>query len=120
MITGKIWGHTTLLLETPMISVHRLNILPWSRCSLHCHRYKCNAFFVVHGEIEIEVHKNDYPLVDHLLLTQGQLSIVRPCEYHLFRTFELAAEVIEIYYPEPLSEDIIRQDHGETAAPFVG
>jgi mannose-6-phosphate isomerase-like protein (cupin superfamily) len=112
MKAGKVWGTTELLLRTPLIEVHRLEVLPNSFCSMHCHRYKHNAFYVSTGELYIEVAKNDYDLTDTTLLGPGEFTTVPPNEYHRFRTGERGMQGIEIYYLEPLSLDIIRKTVG--------
>lgn len=115
MLAGKIWGKTELLLKTPMVEVHRLTINPNSRCSLHAHQFKWNAFYVSTGKLTIETHKNDYALTDNTELGPGDLMTVKPTEYHRFVTGPEGMTGIEIYYPEPLSEDIIRKDVGGKA-----
>ncbi|MCI0554007.1 MAG: hypothetical protein L0287_23915, partial [Anaerolineae bacterium] len=112
MITGKVWGTTEVLLRTPFIEVHRLSIVPYATCSLHYHNFKWNAFYVERGTLKIAVHKKDYPLVDVTVLGPRDFTIVKPGEKHLFFTEREACECIEIYYPESLSEDIIRSDVG--------
>lgn len=114
MRAGKVWGTTELLLKTPFVEMHRLKINPYSHCSLHSHQHKWNAFFVIQGELVIEVHKNDYNLRDKTVLLMGEIMEVRPNEFHSFSTGFYACECIEIYYPEPLSEDIIRKTVGGT------
>ena len=115
MIAGKIWGKTEVLLKTPMVEIHRLTINPNSRCSLHAHQFKWNAFYVSTGKLTIETHKNDYALTDNTDLHPGDLMTVKPTEYHRFVTGPEGMTGIEIYYPEPLSEDIIRKDVGGKA-----
>jgi mannose-6-phosphate isomerase-like protein (cupin superfamily) len=114
MITGKVWGATQLLLRTPLLEVHKLFILPKMQCSLHCHRFKWNAFYVISGSLSIEVQKNDYDLTDITELDAGDFTTVRPGEYHRFTTERSAicAQALEIYYPEFLSEDIVRKTCG--------
>jgi mannose-6-phosphate isomerase-like protein (cupin superfamily) len=112
MLKGKIWGNTTLLLMTPFVELHRLFILPNRECSLHCHQFKWNAFWVLSGVLSIEVHKNDYQLVDVTSLSPGDFTTVKPGEYHKFISHGAPVEAFELYYPEPLSEDIIRKSVG--------
>jgi mannose-6-phosphate isomerase-like protein (cupin superfamily) len=112
MITGKIWGTTEVLLQTPTLEVHRLFIKPNMRCSLHMHRFKHNAFYVRTGQLYIDVHKNDYDLVDTTWLKEGDFTSVKPGEYHLFRSGPSDVQAIELYHLEPLSEDIVRKDCG--------
>lgn len=113
-ITGKVWGTTEIVLSTPLIEIHKLTIKPRHRCSLHVHRHKCNAFLVTSGRLFIDVTKNDYPLTDITELKAGELMTVPPGEHHQFRTGDDPCEAFEIYYPEALSEDIVRKDYGGT------
>jgi len=112
MKTGKVWGSTELLIATPLIEVHLLTIRPNARCSLHCHRSKWNAFFVQSGLLKIEVHKNDYALVDVTELGPSEFTTVAPGEFHRFLTGDDPVTAIEIYYPAALAEDIVRKDVG--------
>jgi mannose-6-phosphate isomerase-like protein (cupin superfamily) len=121
MIYGKIWGSTEPLLVTPFIEVHRIFIEAGTHCSTHKHEYKHNMFYVVEGQLEIHVTKEDYDLEDVTELYDGQYTTVRPGEYHKFVAVT-DVEALEIYYPEPLSADIIRKDVGgfaETANTVV-
>lgn len=112
MIAGKAWGSTELLLSTPFIEVHRLRILPHMQCSMHGHDYKWNAFYVISGELTIAVEKKSYPLVDETALRAGDFTTVKPGEFHRFISHNNPVEALEIYYPECLSEDIVRRDVG--------
>lgn len=115
MIQGKIWGQTTLLLQTPQIEIHRLSILPNSACSLHKHNYKWNAFFCISGKLNIEVHKNSYDLIDITTLQADDFTTVSPNEYHRFFTKDSSVEALEIYYTEGINvNDIIRKNVGST------
>ena len=109
--SGKIWGQTELLLETPLMELHRIMIDADGFCSTHKHSYKHNLFYVVHGTLEVSVHKNDYDLVDVTLLTDGEYMTVSPGEYHSFRAVT-DVEALEIYYPEPIGKDIQRKSVG--------
>ena len=112
MKSGKIWGETALILKTPFVELHQLAINPHSFCSWHKHQFKWNAFLVVSGSLHIEVVKNDYALTDITVLGPGELCTVKPGEVHRFRTIGDRVEAWELYYPEPLAEDIIRESVG--------
>lgn len=115
MIIGKIWGQTEPVLKTPILEIHKLTILPNSYCSLHKHEFKWNCFIVISGQLVIEVKKNNYDLTDKTTINAGETTTVRPGEFHRFKTTEQGCTVFEIYYLEPLSEDIVRADVGGTA-----
>lgn len=116
MIAGKVWGTTECILALPTCEIHRLQIKPYSYCSMHRHGRKWNAFYVVSGELVIEVEKTEYDLVDATKLKPGMSATVRPGEFHRFRTGAQGCEALEIYYLDALSEDIERRDHGGSAA----
>ena len=111
MISGKTWGQTETILQNSFVEFHRIDIKKNGYCSLHKHEFKHNMFYVISGELEIEVYKNDYDLVDTTLLCAGEMTICKPNEYHRFKAL---TDVLcfELYYPEPLSKDILRKDVG--------
>lgn len=117
---GKVWGCTELLLRTPLVEIHRLTILANAQCSLHSHSFKWNAFFVQSGRLSILVEKKDYPLTDITDLGPGDFTTVRPGEYHRFRAGDEPVQAIEIYYPETLSDDIVRKDFGSVQTAHSG
>jgi len=111
IINGKVWGNTSALIQNPFVELHRINTKAGYRCSEHKHAHKWNAFYVISGELEIHVRKNDYDLTDVTVLRAGDFTTVRPGEYHWFNcTVDCAA--LELYYPETLSEDIQRKSVG--------
>ena len=126
MIQGKVWGKTEALLVTPMIEVHKITINAGGYCSMHKHEFKWNMFYVLYGELDIHVRKNDYDLVDVTNLVEGEYTSVAPNEYHMFKHHvppgeedlvkewgrDAAAAALEIYYLESISKDIIRETVG--------
>ena len=102
---------TEVLLVTPVVEFHKIIVKAGYRCSKHKHEHKWNEFYVGKGRLDIVVFKKDYGLTDTTTLAAGDFTTVRPGEYHYF----LAAEdtlAFEVYYPELLSEDIIRENVG--------
>ncbi len=112
MLSGKIWGSTRILHKTPTLEIHYFEVNPNSYCSTHKHNYKHNAFFVIDGTLTIEVHKNNYDLVDKTVLGPGDFTTISPGEFHRFVSGLQPVSGLEIYYIEPLSDDIVRKDHG--------
>ena len=108
---GKIWGTTRPLLQTPFVEVHHIKINKGGQCSYHQHKHKWNMFYVISGDLEIHVSKNSYALMDVSRLTAGEYTTVSPREKHFFLA-KTNVEALEIYYPEPLSEDIVRENIG--------
>ena len=78
------------------------------------HKTKHNAFYVEEGKLIINVEKNDYKLTDRTELWSRDFTTVKPGEYHWFETEADDVLAIEIYYPECLSEDIIRKTVGSS------
>lgn len=110
---AKIWGTTEPLVVTPLLEIHRLVIKPEHRCSLHVHRIKWNAFFVLYGELTIDTIAGDIgalAMEEHL--PSGAFTTIAPGVHHQFRTGAAPTAALEIYYTEPLSEDIIRRNVG--------
>lgn len=112
MKIGKVWGTTSPQIETPLFSLHRLEVAPNMRCSTHVHDRKWNAFAVLSGRLFIDVAKNGYPLTDTTELGPGDVTTVAPGEFHAFRTGDEGCVCLEMYYPDALGEDIRRKDHG--------
>ena len=108
----KFGGTSKSLLVTPFIEVHEIFIKEGGYCSLHKHQHKWNAFYLISGMLEIHIEKENYKLTDITTLhTPGDFTTVKPGEFHLFKAMT-DVEALEIYYPEPLSEDIIRNSCG--------
>jgi len=112
-ISGKVWGYTQEIIKGSSFELHRIEVNEGGFCSLHKHIHKNNGFFVEAGGIEIEVHKNDYNLVDKTVLTDGDFMIVKAGEYHRFRGLEKSV-VYEIYWIDDIAEDIERKEVGGT------
>ena len=109
MLSGKVWGDTQSLLITPMIEVHRINILPHMKCSVHKHEHKYNMFYVISGELYLTVTKTEYDLEDITKLFAGQSTTVQPNEYHRFYTLDKPVEALEIYYLSSLDTKDIKR-----------
>lgn len=115
--TDKIWGVTELMIGAPNVEVHRLDIKSMHRCSLHLHRRKWNAFAVISGRLFIDVaapetNRADGAAVTTVELGPGDLCTVAPGDHHMFRTGAEPCRALEIYYTDPLAEDIERRDQG--------
>lgn len=55
--------------------------------------------------------KNDYNLIDETVITNGEMTIVKPGEFHKFEALEDTV-AYEIYWTELDQSDIIRKDCG--------
>lgn len=109
----KIWGTTEALVATPMFELHRLRIASGVRCSFHVHRFKHNAFYILSGELFIDAAANDFQEPTHTCLKPGDVATLPPGVHHQFRTGRKACVALEMYYTEPLTDDIIRLNVGE-------
>ena len=118
-ITGKVWGDTSAIIQTPLVELHKINIKAGYKCSEHKHEHKWNGFYVISGTLEIHVRKNNYELTDVTVLRAGDFTTVRPGEYHWFSSITDCV-ALELYYPETLSEDIVRKSVGgpDFSAPY--
>jgi mannose-6-phosphate isomerase-like protein (cupin superfamily) len=108
----KIWGFTQPLIITPMFELHRLTIKPWHRCSLHKHQFKHNAFYVISGVLYVDTLLGDFNEPKPTRIDTGNTFTVAPALHHQFRTGPSPCIALEMYYTEPLSEDIIRRNEG--------
>lgn len=116
-VTLKVWGRTTALLQTPLVEVHRIDVRPEMRCSWHKHERKWNAFVLICGEMEIEHESGEMMGSINLRSRIGNFYVVPPGDYHRFVTRAAPAAALELYYPDTLSEDIIRRDVGGRLSP---
>ena len=87
MKSGKVWGETELVLQTPFIEFHRIWVHQGGFCSLHKHEFKWNMFYVTSGELAIHIHKSDYELIDTTVLGPRQWTTVKPGEYHSLKQY---------------------------------
>ena len=110
-ITGKVWGDTSVIIQNPLVELHKINIKAGYKCSEHKHEHKWNGFYVISGTLEIHVRKNNYQLTDITTLRAGDFTTVRPGEFHWFSSITDCV-ALELYYPELLSEDIVRKSVG--------
>jgi len=111
MISGKVWGQTQAILQTPFAELHRAEIKAGSFCSKHMHKHKWNGFFVESGKLKIKAWKTGYDLVDETILEAGQFTAIPPLEQHLFECLEDCV-CFEIYWPEFQHGDIVRESVG--------
>lgn len=108
----KVWGTTTPLIVTPMFEMHRLAVTPFMACSIHSHQCKHNAFFVNAGTLFLDVWEYENGPVAHHKLEAGAHFTIAPGAIHRFRTGQFPCDALEMYYTEPLSEDIKRRNVG--------
>ena len=110
-IEGKVWGETVEIFHGNNVEVHRIYVKKDGFCSKHYHASKFNSFYIERGSLKVRIWKKDYDLVDETTLTAGQMTTVKPGEYHLFRALEDTV-AYEIYWVELRQDDIVREDVG--------
>ena len=110
-IQGKVWGKTMELFNKNNVEIHRIEAKKQGFCSEHKHEHKHNAFFVESGKLLVTVWKNDYSLIDETVIANGEMTIVKPGEFHKFEALENTV-AYEIYWTELSSSDIVRKNCG--------
>jgi quercetin dioxygenase-like cupin family protein len=108
---GKVWGYKQLLFLKNNVEIQRIEANKGGYCSKHKHDFKFNAFYIEKGKLKIKIWKNDYSLVDETIISSGELTIVKPKEYHVFEASEDTI-AYEIYWTELSENDIIRENCG--------
>ena len=115
----KIWGMTTEIAKHPVFSVHYIQVMPHTFCSVHRHAHRVNLFYVLSGELIVRMWSAADGVRD-VQLRVGDTLEVPAGVYHQFRCVT-GADVIEIYYPIlPNDDDIERISEGGTFAQEKG
>jgi quercetin dioxygenase-like cupin family protein len=112
IVQGKVWGHTIPIFCKNNVEVNKLKLNKDHRCSKHVHDSKYNMFYVIDGKIKVSTWKNEYELVDEIILIEDQGTIVSPKEYHRFEVLEDSI-ILEVYWVELDVNDIDREDVGK-------
>tara|TARA_Y100001973_G_C5160822_1_gene313413 strand:- start:32 stop:385 length:354 start_codon:yes stop_codon:yes gene_type:complete len=110
-IQGKVWGETQSIFNKNNVEIHRIETNKGGFCSKHKHQYKYNAFFIEKGKMKITCWKNDYDLIDETIISDLQMTVVPPNEYHMFEALEDTV-AYEIYWVELNEKDIVRENCG--------
>ena len=109
---GKIWGSTQTLFSKNNVEFHRIEVNKGFECSKHKHNHKFNAFYIEKGCLKVKIWKNDYDLVDETIIKTGEMTTVKPGEFHLFQSLEDTI-AYEIYWVEIEDDDIQRETCGK-------
>lgn len=109
MKQGKVWGETEEIFNNGIVSVNHLKIKKGGHCSEHRHAAKSNLFFVVSGNLAIEIWRGDAK--DETVLWQGEMTTIEPGVYHRFRALT-DVECFEIYAVRFEGDDIERRTAG--------
>ena len=108
---GKVWGETRPIVVNPFCEMHHIKIKRGGICSKHLHRYKTNGFYVLSGTLIIRTWQDAYELIDETTLNAGDYYEAKPNLYHQFEAVT-GVEALEIYFPTPISHDIVRETVG--------
>jgi len=108
---GKIWGETEEIFNNGIVSVNHLKIKKGGHCSEHRHSKKSNIFFVISGNLVIEIWRG---VSDETVVWPGESTTIEPGVYHKFRALT-DVECLEIYEVRFDGEDIERRTVGGIA-----
>lgn len=112
--SGKYWGITRKIFYQNNVEMHYMEINPGGFCSEHKHTYKYNKFLVLEGSLEIRSWKSgDDNEPDIVVLEKSDELTIKPGIFHQFINYSnKTTKVIEIYWTELSSDDIIRRSTG--------
>lgn len=107
MITGKVWGDSTLVTRNAAMEMHHIRFLSGSVCSRHYHKGKWNGFYVLKGRLAVAVWR-ETGLVEKTALGPGDYFEVAPGLVHQFQGVT-DGEALEVYWADALNwDDIVR------------
>lgn len=109
---GKAWGTTETVLATPFCEVHRIEVVSGGHCSWHHHERKVNVFVLLSGALRIETEDASGSAYADLSEVGALVTVGVGVKHRFVNIFTGTARVLELYYPEGLSEDIIRASIG--------
>lgn len=105
MKQDKIWGTTECLTATPLVELHRIQVIPGGYCSIHQHQGRANGFYLVSGDLEVRAGTER--LMSARDLRPGDYFAIQPGVTHQFFSSK-GCEALELYYPVLRGEDIQR------------
>lgn len=122
MIEQKIWGTANHVLYSDDIGISYLTVEKLTRCSIHYHSERWNAFQVTEGKIRVHTfdhlggYSGDFADKDRWHYTdlgEGGYIKVEPKILHCFEVLE-TGKVVEVYWGNKVDfGDITRFDVGE-------
>ena len=111
MKQGKVWGETEEIFNNGIVSVNHLKIKKGGYCSEHRQVKKSNIFFVIAGNLTIEIWRNGAK--DETVIWPGEASTIDPGVFHRFKALT-DVECLEIYEVRLTESDIERRTVGGT------
>lgn len=112
MISGKVWGTTMPIFQTPFVKSFGLKIKAGGFSSEHRHRYRSNYFFIATGRLRVLTWMEKGKAPDVIELRPFESTCVPPGLWHKFEALE-ASIVVESYVGmEADNGDIERRTRG--------
>ena len=90
----KLWGSEDWLVNNEKYCAKYLNLKKGFACSLHYHKEKDETFYILEGEVKIEIQ--DPFNVDIYILRVGELLRVYPETAHRFTSITPTAKILEV------------------------
>jgi len=105
-VQAKIWGTNTEIYHTEVVSVNVLHIVKGGTCSLHTHKSKHNLFYVISGELKLQVK-----YLGELIFPPGGEWLVQAGQEHRFQAM-VPTVVVETVFVKLDANDIDRKEIG--------
>jgi mannose-6-phosphate isomerase-like protein (cupin superfamily) len=93
-IVPKLWGSEEWIVNNNLYCQKILLIKEGYQCSLHYHSIKDETFYVLEGEIELELGVRENPL-EKVTLKEGDAIRVLPFIFHRFKSLYPVSKVLE-------------------------
>jgi mannose-6-phosphate isomerase-like protein (cupin superfamily) len=90
----KLWGTEFWLTNTDKYCAKVLEIMPGWSCSRHFHPIKTETFYVLEGEVELQMW-NSFGMESGEYLKAGDQRLILPRTHHRFSSLE-GAQILEI------------------------
>ncbi len=95
----KLWGSEEWLVNNEIYCAKYLNLCKGYQCSLHYHKIKDETFYILDGEVELEVSVlpdgEGYSLETRKLSKGDQIRIA-PGTIHRFRSVTPTSKILEV------------------------
>jgi len=108
---GKVWGETEEIFNNGTVSINLLRIKAGGYCSEHRHSKKSNIFFVLSGELKIDIWRERIGMIDSTIIRQGESTMIESGLWHKFEALN-DVECLEVYEIKLSSDDIERRTSG--------
>ena len=95
----KIWGSEDWLVNNEIYCAKFLNLKQGFQCSLHYHKNKDETFYILKGEVEMDLQDNPEIPIDQIkvkVFKQGEQIRLKPNTPHRFRSLTPTSKILEI------------------------